>query len=156
VTLTFYPEHFQFNGDYGFSDAVMDIRYYRYLPWRDVISIQFYCAFTPGETPFQLLPELGGQNLMRGYYQGRYRDRVYTAAQSEYKFIFLRRWALVAFLGTGQVAGSLSDLDADGIKFAGGGGLRFYIVQSQRIAFRLDAGFSKNDRGVYFNLLEAF
>jgi hypothetical protein len=33
---------------------------------------------------------LGGQNLMRAYFTGRYRDRTYVAAQIEYRQYFWR------------------------------------------------------------------
>ncbi len=41
-------------------------------------------AVVAGKTlPFYLLPEMGNDNIMRGYYTGRYRDQNYLAAQAE-------------------------------------------------------------------------
>ena len=142
--------------DYIYQRVLIDCRSYHTLEWDDVVAFEFYGETVSGDPPFQEYPQLGGQNLMRGFYQGRFRDRTYMAAQAEYRFFFMKRWALVAFAGAGEVAGSPEGLYVENVKTAGGAGLRFYVAGKQRIAFRLDAGFSRDDFAVYFNMLEAF
>ncbi|HVI43460.1 MAG TPA: BamA/TamA family outer membrane protein, partial [Chitinophaga sp.] len=39
------------------------------------------------ELPFYLLPEMGNDLIMRGYYTGRYRNQNYLAGQAEYRYL---------------------------------------------------------------------
>ena len=62
-----------------------------------------------GQTPFYRLPALGGQNMLRGYYEGRYRDELYLASQVEYRTRLWRRIGAVAFAALGDVGPNLRD-----------------------------------------------
>ena len=54
-------------------------------------------------TPFYLLPQMGNDEIMRGYYSGRFRDRNLLAAQAELRYRYNNRFGAVVFGGTGQV-----------------------------------------------------
>ena len=110
-----------------------------------------------GSVPFQLLPELGGQYMMWGYYAGRYRDLNYTAFQCEYRFPLFWHFGGVVFASIGKVAPDISDLlSTENIRVAGGGGIRYAIDKSQNVNIRIDFAFSPEGFSVYFNILEAF
>ncbi len=36
-------------------------------------------TFTQGDVPWSMMPLLGSDERMRGYYQGRYRDKTWSA-----------------------------------------------------------------------------
>ena len=63
-------------------------------------------SLTGGQSPFYLLPALGSDEMMRGYYNGRYRDRNFIAGQTELRYRLSDRIGIVGFLGTGEVAHS--------------------------------------------------
>jgi len=95
---------------------------------------------------------------MRGYYEGRYRDRNYVAAQTEYKTWLVKKWDLgvVLFGGVGDIAYELNDLKVKNFKYSYGFGFRYIFNAKERLTVRADFGFGKNTSGVYFAMQEAF
>ena len=113
-----------------------------------------------GRSPFYLLPQLGNDALMRGYYTGRYRDRNLLAGQAELRYRLSERFGVVGFLGTGEVAsGSFS---ASQLKPNYGGGLRYFFDIEKGLSIRADYGFGEKpagesrEQGFYIALGEAF
>jgi outer membrane protein assembly factor BamA len=153
VRVTFYLT--TFGGEFDFTEAVADLRWY--VPvGRHVLGIQAYTALVRGEPPYFKLPKLGGGVRMRGYYEGRYRDRTYTMAQAEYRTTLFWRLGFVAFAGVGDVADSYSKYRLRDVKTSLGFGLRFLFDPKERINIRADFGFGRNTSGVYFAIEEAF
>ena len=93
---------------------------------------------------------------MRGYYSGRYLDKIFTAFQVEYRFPVFWRFSAVLFGGLGQVAPTFGDFAFDSMKAAAGAGLRFTIQKEPKMNLRLDFAFSPEGFQFYFNLMEAF
>ena len=113
-----------------------------------------------GRSSFYLLPQLGNDALMRGYYTGRYRDRNLLAGQAELRYRLSERFGVVGFLGTGEVAsGSFS---ASQLKPNYGGGLRYFFDIEKGLSIRADYGFGEKpaneprEQGFYIALGEAF
>ena len=75
---------------------------------------------------------------MRGYYAGRYRDKKFLGAQVEYRFPIYWRISGTTFASTGQVADELNDFHFGGFKWAGGVGLRFAVLPSEKLNLRFD------------------
>jgi len=113
-----------------------------------------------GSSPFYLLPELGNDALMRGYYEGRYRDRNLLAGQTELRYRVSDRFGIVGFLGTGEVAHS--SFSADQLKPNYGGGLRYFFDTEKGLSIRADYGFGQKpageprEQGFYIALGESF
>jgi hypothetical protein len=113
-----------------------------------------------GSSPFYLLPQLGNDALMRGYYTGRYRDRNLIAGQAELRYRFTERFGVVGFLGTGEVANS--SFSASQLKPNYGGGLRYFFDIEKGLSIRADYGFGEKpageprEQGFYIALGEAF
>ena len=146
-----------FGSQYRFNQLEVDFR--RYLPMSptQVLAFQISGEMVFGDAPFYDLPALGGGGIMRGYYEGRYRDVNVLAAQAEIRQHIWRRLGAVAFAGVGEAFGSdQSDLSISRLKYSLGGGLRFVFYKAQRINLRMDLGFGKNSHGIYFGLEEAF
>lgn len=114
-----------------------------------------------GDPPFYELRQLGGANLMRGYYRGRFRDRHYLAGQVEYRLRFLPRFGASVFAGTGQVFDNDS-FTLDRFKPNYGGGVRYFFHLRSRLTLRVDYGIGEKNsgeqriQGVYFGVSEAF
>ena len=153
VRVTFYEP--ALGGDFKFLETIADLRWYVTVG-RQVLGIQAYSAAVRGEPPYFKLPKLGGGARMRGYYDGRYRDRTYTTAQVEYRSSLFWRIGFAAFAGVGDVARDYSDYHLPSFKTSLGFGVRYLFDPKERINIRADFGFGRNTSGVYFAIEEAF
>ncbi len=143
--------------DYDFNMLTIDLRAYHSLFGSHVLALQMYDGFISGDPPFQMLNKLGGSYWMRGYYEGRYRDRHMITFQTEYRFPVTWRFGGVVFAGAGEVGDTLNSFRLDEFEYSVGFGVRFMFDRQERINARLDIGFGKNDNtGIYALVLEAF
>lgn len=146
---------------YSFTSIISDNRLYRPVNGRDVLAAQVFGQFSLGQPPFNQLSLLGGESLMRGYYLGRYRDRNQLAAQVEYRmlplpFNFTRRWGAAVFGSAGTVFDQFSTLSRRDFVWAGGAGIRFLMFPKKDIYSRVDVAFTKEGKGFYIFIGEAF
>jgi Omp85 superfamily domain len=104
------------------------------------------------EVPFYMLPSLGGQNTLRGYFDYRFHDRNMLLASAESRWALFRDIDAVAFFDAGNVASRVSDLNLK--KTSWGGGLR---VHSQMWTLaRLDVGHSVEGWHVFLRFSDPF
>ncbi|GAA4098279.1 BamA/TamA family outer membrane protein [Mucilaginibacter panaciglaebae] len=117
-------------------------------------------SLTGGRSPFYLLPQMGSDEMMRGYYGGRYRDRNYIAGQAELRYRLNERFGVVGFMGTGEVFHSTFTFPA--LKPNYGGGLRYFFDVEKGLSIRADYGIGQKpfgeqrESGFYIGLGEAF
>jgi outer membrane translocation and assembly module TamA len=142
--------------DYDFNWYVADIRKYIGLRNQQIFAIQFFGSFVSDRTPFYEFPLLGGGQIMRGYFQGRYRDKLYMAGQAEYRRHLWRRFGMVAFAGAGDVSEKFRGFQIREFKTSLGFGLRFLFNKEENVNIRMDIGFGKDTNGIYFGVEEAF
>ncbi|MEO1450485.1 MAG: BamA/TamA family outer membrane protein [Bacteroidota bacterium] len=147
--------------DFDFSTFTFEGRWFQPMNHDEsqVLAAQVFGAFSGGSPPFNQLALLGGEQLMRGYYLGRYRDRQYMAAQVEYRFLpfpFSKRLGGAAFLAVGGVAPSIQDFAITNFQPTGGVGIRYLIFPSKDIFVRFDVGFTREGPGFYFFTGESF
>ena len=141
---------------YSFSRVSLDLRHFFPLYGTHTLGVQLYGEINAGEVPFYQMALLGGQNLMRGYFEGRYRDLGFLGGQVEWRFPIYWRFRGVTFLGAGDVAHRLDEWASNGLKVAGGGGLRFSLNEQERLNLRLDVGVGIDTWGAYLGISEAF
>jgi hypothetical protein len=140
-----------------FSQAMFDYRQFFPLFRKHVFAIQYILELSTGTVPFQAMPGLGGRNIMRGFYEGRYRDLNYTAFQAEYRFPLFWNFGGVVFGSVGKVAPNVNKLPStENIRVSGGSGIRYTIDRDQGVNLRFDFAISSEGFSVYFNILEAF
>lgn len=136
VTVYVVPHFGVLGGNFDFTRAVVDARYY--VPVENhVIGLQGYVEAVSGTAPFTILPRLGGPRQLRGYREGRFRDDAFAAVQSEWRFPIWGRFKGAVFVGTSTVAPRLAAFGADGVEVAGGAGLR-YQLNAEGTHLRLD------------------
>ena len=154
MKLLFYTR--DLGSDFTFTWTELNIRrYWSFLP-DQVIAVQIFLQSVGGVPPFFKLPALGGSRVMRGYFEGRYRDRDYFAMQVEYRQYFWWRFGYVVFAGFGDVARDITQLSLSNLKPSYGVGIRFLFNKEQKINLRVDLGLGKNTSGIYFSIEEAF
>lgn len=145
------------------------------LSKKSTLGLNVYGNSLQGKVlPFYLLPELGSDNIMRGYYTGRYRGQNYLAAQAEYRYLLdpkmhIKIWfvdmrptfALAGFAGTGSIFGN-HDFELSRFKPNYGLGVRYFYDKAARITIRMDYGWGEKrqgenrQHGFYLSLAEAF
>ena len=142
--------------DFKFQRYVADLRTF-FLLWRqNILALQAVFWSTQGNVPFQMMPKLGGAMLLRGYYEGRYRDRQAFILQAEWRRRLWWRFGAAAFVGVGNVAPSISAFSQDTIRPAVGCGIRYIIDPKEGISIRMDFGFIGGSVGPYITINEAF
>jgi len=142
--------------DYSFNRYLLDIRHWYSPGTNHVVGIQLYGTSVFGYPPFYELSTLGGDSQMRGYYLGRYRDRHFFTAQTEYRVHLFWRIGAVGFFGVGDVSDTYKNFRLTQFKYSYGGGLRFALQPEDRLNIRVDFGWGRDASGVYFQLEEAF
>ena len=145
-----------FGSDFAYSDFELDCRNFFELLPQQILAVQTKCSLMTGAIPFQNLSRFGGQDFIRGYFDGRYRDKTCIGAQVEYRIPIWWRIGASAFAGTAQVSDQLTRWRIDEFKFAGGAGLRFFLNPKERVAIRIDWGVGENSSGLYITVTEAF
>ncbi len=155
ATYLIYPK--MLGSTYQFGSFDFDFRKY-YNPWlRHVIAWQVTTSYTAGDVPFYDLSLMGGEDRMRGYYKGAYRDKVLIDGQVEYRAPIWNIFGAAAWIGTGRVASTYSGMAIDGFRLSYGLGLRIRVDSKNNANLRLDAGYGPDGRsGFYFNFAEAF
>ena len=148
----------QLGGQFRYELTKIDLRQYFLLAAsrQHVLAYQVFGYFTAGTVPLLEQGALGGNGLMRGYYEGRYLDRNYAAAQVEYRRPLTSRFGVVGFASVGRVASRLRDFDFRGLHPAAGAGLRFKLVKAENLNLRFDAAFGDAGGAFYLNVAEAF
>ena len=141
---------------YDFTRYRLDLRKYFPLFSSHVLAFQGYFNMITGAPPFQMLSLMGGQNWMRGYYRGRFRDKNMIVFQLEYRLPVFRKLGIVGFLGFGDVADKVDNFILNDFKYSAGFGFRYLLSPEEKINVRFDFGFCKESFGFYVAVSEAF
>lgn len=144
--------------EYRFKQFQTDVRYY--LPFKkplQVLAFQGFADFSFGDQPFRELPRLGSAFLMRGFFEGRFRDKHYIAAQAEWRQPVYKRIHASAFISAGEVSNSIADFTSRRIKLAGGCGVRILLNPKEHVFVRFDyARNNEGGSGFYIRINDAF
>jgi outer membrane protein assembly factor BamA len=142
-------------GDFDFQRYNLDLRkYFMVLP-NQILALNGFFDVLTGDVPYNRLAKIGGQDLMRGHFNGRYRDKNMYILQAEYRMQLWKGFGLAGFGGIGDVAGRVGDFRLSETKYALGCGLRYMIDPREKITMRLDFGITDDDAGIYLIFLEA-
>lgn len=142
-------------GDHGYRRYAADLRGYRAVG-RVVVAAQAVVDATDGIVPFEQLPRLGGQNILRGYTGPRFIDGAMSAAQAELRAPVASILAVVAFGGAGATAPSLRSIPDAPLRVAGGLGVRVLVDRANGLQLRVDYAFAKGGGGLYVAAGDAF
>jgi hypothetical protein len=149
-------------GGENFSGSLLEVdgRFF-YSPYRTLtLATQvLYRGTLSKDTPFYMYRELGGDNTMRGYYLGRYRDNNYSTIQSEIRYRPISRLGAVVFGGLGSTFSEQRSFRTIG---SYGLGLRYFFSLEHNSTVRFDYAIGekrpgeKRQSGFYLSLSEAF
>jgi hypothetical protein len=161
LNYSYAPNFFAGNNFHGGMFRA-DLRGFKSFSKIAVIGINgLYQSIGKGSTPFYLLPQMGNDEMMRGYYAGRYRDENLLAMQAELRLRLNPRFGFVGFAGTGTVYGH-GDFRVADLKPSLGGGVRYFFDIEKGLSVRMDYAFGEKrageerQKGFYLSLGESF
>lgn len=141
--------------DYAFSTTKFRFDCYQQLGAGTVLAEDFGANFNFGNPSWAMMANLGGTSSMRGYYEGRYRDKHSLEATVELRQHVWKRNGIVVWAGAGTVFPKFSELRSNRILPNVGVGYRWEFKKNVNV--RLDYGFGKSGQsGFLFNINEAF
>jgi hypothetical protein len=156
IEAKFLPYLRAWGSEYTFSRTLLDARYFLPTRARHALGIRYVIEVTLGDTPFYQLASFGGPNSMRGYFQGKYRDRMAQTLEAEYRARLFWRFGGALFAGAGQVGPHFGAMTSATLRPSVGGGVRFDLSGDDGFNLRVDAGGWSDEFGFYVAVLEAF
>ncbi len=156
VSTLYYPA--MLGATHPHASWLMDARAYFDMrgDGSSVLAFQIRTRMTEGRLPFQEFSMLGGQEILRGYHQGRFRDANAVQVQAELRQHVYWRFGITVFAATGEVWNRFEDFSMDNAKFAAGAGLRFDVNPGDTSNMRIDYGIGRHGSGLYITIGEAF
>ncbi|MGD8860312.1 MAG: BamA/TamA family outer membrane protein [Myxococcales bacterium] len=142
--------------EYGFNSLVVNLRRYLPISATTTLALQYYAELQQGDVPFFKLAQIGGQSLLRGYFEGRFRDKTLMAAQAEYRFPIIWRFGGVVHAAVGDVAAGLPQFALDLPEWTVGTGLRICLNTAEKLNLRADVGVGYDTWGFYVGVAESF
>ncbi len=139
---------------YSFSSTEITGNYYHRIWKGGVIATQLHGMFTYGNTPWTMMPSITMSNGLRGYYDGRYNDKCEIDATIELRQRVWHRNGVVVWAGAGNVFPKFSEIRVSKTLPNYGVGYRWEF--KNRINVRFDIGFGRGEKGIVFNINEAF
>ncbi len=155
-----------FNSNTEFTQINIDVRNFLQIKPNNIFAFQLYGNFNIGSlVNVRYHSRIGGSNLARGYYDGRFIDLNTLVFQTEFRtqlklFKIYKQWLKSAFfISVGDVFKNPSELQLFYLKTAFGFGFRIPILPNQKLHLRLDFGFNNWDKIIappILNFSEAF
>lgn len=153
VTQCFRPRFL--GNDYAFSQTAFNVSGYRGIWKGGILAADVRGDFNFGNPSWAMMAKLGNSHSMRGYYEGRYRDKHKLESTLELRQHVWKRNGVVLWVGAGCVFPKFSALRFDRILPNYGIGYRWEFKKNVNV--RLDYGFGKSgESGFLFNINEAF
>lgn len=141
--------------DYAFSTTELQVDVYQRVWKGAILAEDFRTMLNFGNPSWGMMALLGNSNSMRGYYEGRYRDKHKMEAQVELRQHVWKRNSLTTWVGAGTVFHKFSEMRSRHILPNFGIGYRWEFKKNVNV--RLDYGFGKaGQTGFLFSINEAF
>lgn len=151
LSQTFRPSWL--GNDQAFSTTEFQLRGYKSVWKGGILAGELKGMFNFGNPSWAMMAELGGSNSMRGYYEGRYRDKHSMSVQVELRQHVWRRNGITVWAGAGNVFHESRTFK----KILPNFGIGYRWEFKKRVNVRLDLGFGKSGQnGFIFNIDEAF
>lgn len=153
LTLKAYPG-LLFN-KYAFGNIEATYSCYAWVWKGGVFATRVHGVFSLGRyVPWGMLATFGGMENMRGYYEGRYRDRDEMDLTIELRQHVWRRNGIAIWGGVGEVFRDFHTLCVKALLPSWGLGYRWEFKKN--INIRIDMGFGRKSSNFIFSINEAF
>lgn len=129
--------------------------YYKVKNERNILAFRVHAAISTGDVPFQGQNVVGNDDI-RGYSAGKYRNNEVYAIQTEYRWSFYKKLGMVGFLGIASAVEKIGDIPTSEVLPGIGVGFRYMMIPKERINVGVDVATGKDDWGLYFRIGESF
>jgi outer membrane protein assembly factor BamA len=153
ISATSYPAFFGSTSTY--HRAILDARSYLPVGTGPVVALRAMVDVAGGDVPVLGLPALGGSSRLRGYLDGRLRDRAAASFQAELRAPVRGPLGAALFVEAGQVAAAPRSLRWSDPEASVGVGARWRLGQ-EGARIRLDFARGRRGSGLYITIGEAF
>ena len=141
----------------NYSKMRMDYRKYKTVLKKLVLTGRFYQSVTFGTPPFYDYSILGGDQFVRGYTYGRFRDKDLSSLQFETRIPVVGIVGAALFGGVSNVYSDFGSFHLENFKPNVGLGLRVLVDKSENINLRFDYAIgSGGQNGFYLSFGESF
>lgn len=148
----YYPTFFG-NKRYFYTAELTFGIYHRF--WESgVWAFQVHGAVSGSDTPWSMLPSIDASGSVRGYYEGRYRDRNEADAVLELRQKVWRRNGIVVWSGVATVFDHPSEITGRRLLPTYGIGYRWEF--KDRVNVRVDFGLGRHSTAFNISINEAF
>lgn len=148
----FYPAFLK--NRYAFSSTEFTFGIYRQVWSSAVLAAQVHAMATYGDTPWSMLPTVDASKGIRGYFEGRYRDKNEADLVVELRQHVWKRIGVVVWGGVGSVFHRFTDVRLNTLLPSYGIGGRWEF--KKKVNVRVDVGFGKRSMAVCLGLNETF
>ena len=156
--------YFEFSNSFNlsssnYSKTAADYRRYLSLGEDDahVFAGRFYQESIWGNPPFYDYAKVGGDEYVRGYYLGRFRDKNLSLLQLEYRALLFWKIGVATFGGVAMIYDKLSNIQSESFKPNAGLGLRFLVDEDENTSLRIDYAVGAGGQsGFYISFGESF
>lgn len=142
------------NSSHPFGETEFGVNNYSPVWTGGVIATRVHGILSYGDTPWGMMPSLGGSERLRGYYEGQYRDKCEMDATVELRQHIKGRSGIAVWGGAGAVFPSFGGFNGRDVLPTYGAGYRWEFKKLTNV--RVDVGFGKGCWGVVLNINEAF
>lgn len=139
---------------YAFSTTHFKGSHYNKLWKGGILATGINAKFSYGDVPWGMMATFGGSSTMRGYYDGRYRDKIAMDAVVELRQHVWRRNGIAVWGGVGTVVPSIAKMSWRKVLPCFGAGYRWEFKKRSNV--RLDFGIGRGETSFIFNINEAF
>lgn len=148
----FYPS--AFGNKYAFNYTDLTYSAYRQVWKGGILAMELHGMFNYGDVPWTMMAQVGVMGRMRGYFEGRYRDRNIMEGQVELRQHIWKRHGVTVWAGMANVFHDFNHVYWRQTLPNYGVGYRWEF--KKRVNVRLDFGFTKDSPNFAFNINEAF
>jgi len=143
-------------GNYAYNNYLVDLRQFIKIGL-PVLAFQGLWEYNDQESPFFVMPQLGGKERLRGIgHAQRTVDNSVWLIRAELRTDIWWRFGGVLFSEVGQASGHPQFIWKNNI-YSNGVGLRFRILPDEPLNIRIDAAWSsEKQKGFFISLKEAF
>jgi len=135
-----------------YDKATVSARHYVPIGESNSIALQVQGCAASDTAPFFDICPVG----LRGYSNGRFRDRASWSAEVEWRQKLSRKFGAVLFAGAGSTGSDFSDAASSKLLPAVGVGIRYLVAESYGVNLRTDGAIGRDSKAVYVSIGESF
>ncbi|MGI8951849.1 MAG: hypothetical protein ACR2FN_09730 [Chitinophagaceae bacterium] len=140
----------------NFQQYSYDVTAFKKIYTNVVWANELFTKVVVGNAPFNQYAILGGNKKLRGFYEGRYRDKHALIIQTEFRGLLYKRFGAAVFGAAGFIGGDNEYVRFNEPKIAYGAGLRYIVNKNDHLNLRIDYAIGNGKGNFYATFGEAF